>query len=182
MKIRNAVAVGLFLAGCGNDWIVPEHVTSQLTSLTNNPNLDGGSDPDSGVADPPDSGVDPSVDSGTVLTDAGTTTDAGTVTCNLNIPSTGGYPSNCTRLNWPFTVPVTVNVGNGTVTITDVSFKTDESNQVYSLSYTSTVPVGWAVKAGTQTFYGDSSPYLNPYGSCGDDVAGVSNLTLCPCE
>lgn len=118
-------------------------------------------------------------DSGTVEPDAGSTPPDAGVSCDPStIPSTGEVPLGCVRLE-----NAIGQLGSfGLVTLTGWSTKTDEPSALDGFSFTSDVPVGFAVKCGTETFYGTSSPWANPNGDSGPTVSAISNITFCPCQ
>ncbi len=143
--------------------------------------------PDSGHpvgsdAAPPHGGPGPQEDGGQAVADAGT--DGGATACDpTTINSTGTPPLGCFRVDGTNVgLLATYPVGSGTVTITGWTYKDDSATQTDGFSYTSTVAVGYAVKSGTETDYGTTSPWANPNGTAGPTVYGISNVTVCVCE
>ncbi len=76
----------------------------------------------------------------------------------------------------------TVAVDGVSLTITKWYEKTDESTDYYGFDFAATgsyTSISYVVKAGTELFNGNSSTWLNEYGTCGPSVHGISHIIFC---
>jgi hypothetical protein len=97
------------------------------------------------------------------------------------IPSTGPVPKGCVRTEGAeLGGDATLQLNGARVTFTGWTKKTGEG-EFAGFTFTSTGgAVGYAVKAGGETFRGTSTTWVNPNGVSGSAVSGISNITFCP--
>jgi hypothetical protein len=71
-----------------------------------------------------------------------------------------------------------LHVGGDTIHVGNWVGKDGEAGEYAGFSYTGAAV--FRVKAGGEIYYGSASPWLNPNGTDGSDVKGISNITFCP--
>jgi hypothetical protein len=109
----------------------------------------------------------------------------GPVVAPSQIPATGTLPDGCVRLDSSQigkTVTVTID-GTRKISVEFWIAKTGKSDQYVQFSFTPSGPVAYAVKAGTQTYYGTALMWMHPEllnpTALPSDVKGISDITFC---
>jgi hypothetical protein len=76
-------------------------------------------------------------------------------------------------------LPQTISVGGVSVTLTGWTAKDGSPGEYVGFALTSAGTFSFTVKAGTSTFGGSGTSWVNPNGTSGKNAKGISNITFC---